>query len=195
MAKGQTCRAVVLAVVAAAATVSAAPPPEVGKACEFLPEHKQANATLSFGDFDQSTAYPHSAAGLSARGCHMEAAEAGQDYLARRTDLSERLRTSVLFHVGRNLAIAGRSDVAAVAALSAVRDDGGSDPAFDWNAYVTGTWAFLTRNRDLLDAKRARLRALEGHANLTNARVLDGLARCFDKPYAEAATPSCQAAW
>ncbi|MBN2971603.1 hypothetical protein JW805_06185 [Roseomonas aeriglobus] len=171
---------------------SVAPTQRETRSCALTLPQKLANASLSFGDFDQSNDHPATAASLSARGCHAAAAEAGQDYLARRNDLPERLRTSVLFHVARNLAMAGRNDEAATAALGAVRDDGGSDPAFDWNAYVLGTWAFLKRDRALLEAKLVRLRSLQGHANVTNARVLDGLARCFSKPYAEAATPACQ---
>ncbi len=169
-----------------------APTHDETRRCTLTPQKKLANARLSFGEFDQSIDNPGTAASLSARGCHAAAAEVGQDYLARRDDLPERLRTSVLVHVARNLARAGRTDEAATAALGAVRDDGGSDPAFDWNAYVLGTWAFLKRDRALLEAKLVRLRSLHGHANVTNARVLDGLARCFTKPYAEAATPACQ---
>lgn len=161
--------------------------------CAFAEDQKLANARLSIGDVDQSTDNPNSVASLSSRGCHAAAAEAGQDYLARRSDVTERWRTSLLFHVARNLALAGRADEAAVAALGAARDQGGSDAAFDWNAYVVGTWAFLKRDRALLDASLARLRSLRGHANTTNATVLAGLARCFTKPYSQAATPACQA--
>lgn len=58
---------------------------------------------------------------------------------------------------------------------------------------VTGTWAFLRRDRAVLAANHARLSASTTVPDRTNARVLGGLLACFDQPYLEAYAPRCNA--
>ncbi|WP_171954881.1 hypothetical protein [Stenotrophomonas geniculata] len=91
----------------------------------------------------------------------------------------------------------------------------GSDPGY-WNAYVDGMVAFLRQDRSALEKARARLVAIptptamaenikDGRYHFTteggqqvqmpwppNLDVLDGLLRCFGKPYVKAYGPGCR---
>lgn len=168
--------------------------PRAPDSCTITPADKARNATLSFAAFDQQDSEPTSARALADRSCFAAAAEASEDYLARAVFDSERARTSVIFHMAQYLAMAGRADAAAAAIVGARRIDQAASTGFDWNSYVTGTWAFLRRDRALLTAMQARLAASTLMPDRTNARVLGGLAACFDRPYRDAYTPQCNAA-
>ena len=68
-------------------------------------------------------------------------------------------------------------------------------PNFDWDTYVVGTYAFLTKDRPLLDAMTARLVAKDDFGSQMNAKVLQRFQRCFDQPYriAYGIDPRCAA--
>ena len=64
----------------------------------------------------------------------------------------------------------------------------------DWNTYVRGVWGFLTKDRVLLDRSLGDLTAAQGRRNGINAGQLRRLAKCFDRPYAQAARDATCAA-
>ncbi len=184
--------AAILTTSCAASTIPAAQSAS-GESCRITTADKARNAALSYVAFDQSGSLPSTARALADRGCHAAAAEAGEDYLARATFNSERARTSVIFHMAQSLAMAGKVDTAAAVVVGARRTDQVLSTGFDWNSYVTGTWAFLRRNRAVLAENHARLAASITVPDRTNARVLGGLLACFDQPYLAAYTPRCNA--
>jgi len=82
------------------------------------------------------------------------------------------------------------------------------DDQFGWNPYVDATIAFLRGDRGALTAARERLAALPKPADFEertlpngfrlswppNLQVVDGLVRCFGRPYSEAygGAPECR---
>jgi hypothetical protein len=160
--------------------------------CVLTDANLIANRNLTWQQFDQQTTTPTSWRSLIERKCYEAAAVAYADYLARGLiPAGERWQTTARFHLGQSLAFAGKSAEAARVVATARRETevGG----MLWNLYVQGTYAFLTRDRDGLAASFAALRAQPGQSNAINAGVLAGLLHCWDKPYREAASPSCVA--
>jgi hypothetical protein len=156
---------------------------------------KNDNAKLSVAEFDYTPTTPSTARALGNRGCHAAAAEAGQDYLVRAVIDNERDRSNVIFHIGQNLAMSGDERAAALIVAAAKRTGQKIGSAFDWNSYVTGTWAYLRRDRGLLLTSFEALRAQQGEGNQTNAKVLGGLLHCYGQPYSSAYSKQCQAGW
>ena len=102
----------------------------------------------------------------------------------------------MLFHLGQSLAISGEERRAADF-IAFSREPKGLRPpenTLNWNDYVTGTWAFLVKDKSLLMRSRDAVLAAPGNGNNINGNVLAGLARCFDKPYSVAYNPAtgCQ---
>jgi hypothetical protein len=176
--------AALLVAVAAAAAQPAPSPPSYD--CRLTAEDLAANARLSFEDFDQRGTTPATARKLGERGCHAEAARATEDYLLNGPVLDDYQRNVVRWHLGQYLASAGNEQAAARVIASTRRPVDPQRPEFDWNTYVTGVWAFLVRNRPLLEQASARLSAASGRANGLNARILGRLLRCFDQSYRQA---------
>jgi hypothetical protein len=186
--------------IALATTTSAVPtqkPASIGdpkaSKCSISQADKVANAKLSFEQFDQEGALPSTWRQLQARGCQREAIEAVQDYAARGPALEPRQQRIVLFHLGQSLAMLGEERQAATF-IGLTREPPGSRPpenTLNWNDYVTGTWAFLVKDRALLASARDAVLSKPGQGNQINGRILAGLERCFDKPYAEAYNPKC----
>lgn len=160
--------------------------------CAISSEDKARNALLSFAEFDQTGTTLSTARALADRGCFAQAAEAGEDYLARVQLTSEREQTSVVFHIAQNLAMAGEADRAASTVVAAKRVTRPAQGDFDWNSYVVGTWAFLKRDRATLTEHYDRLNAGTSHGDRINARVLRGLLECFDRRYVTAYRPGCR---
>ena len=159
--------------------------------CTLTEADKAANARLSVPDFDYVASSPVTPRGLSSRGCYAAAARAGIDYLARAKIDSERHQSSVIFHIAQNLAMSGSETSAALVVAAAKRPSQAAGAPFDWNTYVVGTWAFLSRNRELLQLSYDALLAQAGEGNQTNAKVLGGLLHCYGQPYAKAYSPEC----
>lgn len=151
-------------------------------ACSLTKADKAANAQLSFDAFDQQGATSTTGRALAERGCYLKAAEAWEDYLVRGPSRTAGQQGSLLFHLGQMLASAGDERGAARAIAGARQPTAIGE--FNWNAYVEGTWAFLTK--DLLEAARSRLAAASGPGNRMNASMLGALERCFEKTYAQA---------
>ncbi len=103
------------------------------------------------------------------------------------------LRAVMAFHLGQTLAQVGRTAEAAVAIAGARHAAAPDEDGFDWNTYVEGTWAYLTRDKARLDAALERLSREPGDRNRINAGALSGLVNCFDRPYAEAYERVCRA--
>lgn len=160
--------------------------------CGLTETDKAANAKLSVSAFDYVATTPATARALGERGCFAAAAEAGEDYLIRGNIDSERGHSNVLFHIAQNLALSGDERAAARLVAAARRPSQMADASFDWNTYVRGTWAFLRRDRALLQSAFDTLKGQPGDGNQTNARVLGGLLHCFEQPYASAYSFRCQ---
>ncbi len=165
-----------------------APITTVNIECDLSQKDKDANAQLSFEDFDQNGEVPKNWRSLGNAGCMQQALEAAQDYASRGPVLEPYHQRIMLFHYGQTLAAMGREDEAS-AFISFSREPKGSRPSEDtlnWNDYVTGTWAFLTHNKPLLTAMRISVLKSPGLGNETNGNILAGLEACFGKPYSEA---------
>lgn len=168
------------------ALVLAQTPPDAAPSCALTPEHLVANRTLSFESFDQAGTTPWTARKLGERQCYSEAARASEDYLLHGPELTERQRQVVSWHLGQYLASAGEEPAAARVIATTRRNEEMTPDNFDWNTYLAGTHAFLTKDRPALDAAVTALTAQEGMRNQINARALRRLQACFDRPYVEA---------
>lgn len=160
--------------------------PDAAVGCALTPEHLAANRTLSFESFDQAGVTPWTARKLGERECYAEAARAGEDYLLHGPELTERQRQVVSWHLGQYLASSGAELEAARVMATTRRNEEMTPDDFDWNTYLLGTHAFLTKDRAAMDAAVATLSAREGVRNQINARALRRLQSCFDKSYRDA---------
>lgn len=185
------------AIAAVLLAASSQTPPQVtqnaSQGCQLGDSDLIANRRLSFEAFDQVGELPSTARALGERDCYAEAARASEDYLLHGPETTSRQREILAFHMGQYLATAGQErEAARVIATARTQNDPPQPDGFDWNTYVVGTWAFLTRDRALLEASHARLAAAPGERNAYNARALAGLVRCFGRPYREAyGRPGC----
>jgi hypothetical protein len=165
---------------------------ETTETCRLTEADLAANAKLSFDDFDQRGTTPATARKLGERKCYAEAARASEHYLLFGPELDAGKRAIVAWHMGQYLASAGDEKTAAKIIAGTRRyPNPVAEDLFDWNIYVVGTWAFLTKNRALLQDASKKLSAAPGDRNAITARVLRGLERCFDKLYDEAYGGAC----
>jgi hypothetical protein len=156
--------------------------------CAFDPD---AQMTRLWADYEFDHERPGGPMELGDRGCYRAAAEVSRAYLARGPLLGVREQAITQLHMARNLAYAGDETAAAQAAASARRSDQRSaqEIPLDWNSYVQGLYAFLIKDRALLEANRERLlaRARQGfEGDAMNGRNLTALSTCFDRSYTEA---------
>ena len=160
-------------------------------ACVLRPEDLAANAALSFDSFDQTGTLASTARKLGERGCWKEAAAATADYLIRGPVPTPGHQRILLFHLGQQLALAGEEPEAA-AFIAATRDPDDKRPReLDWNDYVIGTWAFLTKERTLLRKSRDAVLAGPSEGDRINGGILAALERCFGQPYKVAYNMKC----
>ena len=188
-----TAYAVVVAGIISAFLCCRSPACARDQSCRLTREDVQHNATLSFDEFDQKGTTPATWRQLDNRGCKVEAALAAEDFLVHAKLASVVQQHDVLFHIAQSLAQAGRNDQAAMLVAASKDPTQAAEADFDWNTYLDGTWAFLTRNQPELASARARLAAEGGRGNAINALALAGLLRCFDQPYAVAYSAACRA--
>ncbi len=155
----------------------------ISNLCPITTVDRVANRKLSFEDFDQIGTIASSGRALAARKCLAQAIEANIDYLLHGPDISDYERNVLRFHTGQYLASSGKEQEAALLIASTRRGVDPSRPNFDWDGYVVGTYAFLTKDRRLLDEMVQRVSAKDHSGSQTNARVLRRFQRCFNEPY------------
>jgi hypothetical protein len=170
------------ALVAAQTTPSGNP----RSSCALSDAQREANRAVVWEDFEfgSSDGRPM---GLAGHKCYADAAMASRDYLAHGPLLTTRQQAITIFHMGRNLAFAGRENEAAVAVASARRSDQ-TVSGLDWNTYVQGVYAFLVKDSDGLTSALGKLAGSLGEGNQTNAANLRRLQTCFQQSYLEAMT-------
>lgn len=156
--------------------------------CSFTEANGLANRKLLWTEFDLSPERAKTSMWFNAQGCYRSAVAAGADYLAQGPLLPVRAQAIITFHMARNLARTGDHAGAARLAAASRRSDQAPDAPLDWNTYVTGFYAYLVKDRQLLDTSHAKLTAAGGEANATNAKVLERAQRCFNRPFAEIET-------
>lgn len=150
----------------------------------------EAQMVRPWPDYEFSHQTPGGPMELSGRGCFLTAAAVSRAYLARGPLLSVREQAITQLHLARNLAYGGDEVAAAQAAASARRSDErtSEEIPLDWNSYVQGLYAFLVKDRSLLETNLARLTASANRGDAYNGRNLAALATCFDRTYYEAMT-------
>jgi hypothetical protein len=99
-------------------------------------------------------------------------------------------RRTLYWHAGQVYAGADLENVAIARFEKSFNPDEPPEDDFKWNAYVRGTIAFMKRDRSELVRARDDM-ATSKNPNV-NLSVLEGLLRCFDKPYNEAYGPECR---
>lgn len=190
---------------AAALGMSAEPPKAPD--CSY---DRAAMLAMEPGRFDQDLAGGWRP--LADRGCTREAADLLSAYgaLPKAED-----NVIITWHEGQLRAELGQTAQAITLMERSHKPVNAGDPGY-WNAYVDGMVAFLRQDRSALEKARARLVAIptptamaenikDGRYQFTteggqqvqmpwppNLDVLDGLLRCFGKPYMEAYGPGCR---
>ncbi len=169
----------------------AQPQPPATETCEY---DLDAMLELDLDSFDQDLNGGWRP--LAGQGCKREAAE-----LIREWRHEKRAHDSILYwHEGQLRANVGETE-AAIALFNLTYKPAELDVEFGWNHYVSGSIAFLERERDALQNSIAELRKVPEPEdnNFTmadgtvlkidwppNLNVLEAFERCWDKPYAEA---------
>lgn len=136
-------------------------------------------------------------------GCEQAAAE-----LIRAWRHEKRDHASILYwHEGQMRAYAGQTSQA-IALFKLTYKSADFDADFGWNHYVDGTIAFLERDIEGLKRAIERLKAIPEPDNNSftrpdgtvikmswppNLNVLEGFAKCWDKPYKTAYGQGCTA--
>jgi hypothetical protein len=168
-----------------AAAPAPAPPPDP---CAV---DRRAMLALGMDAFDQD--HQGGWRPLSERpGCQVAAADLIRDY---RAFLQDRLPI-LYWHEGQLRAEAGQT-AEAISLMDRTRREAGDERAPWWNVYVDATLAFLRGDRPALVAARERLAAVPrpddtgGRRWPPNLAVVDGLLRCFGRPYREAYGVTC----
>jgi hypothetical protein len=134
-------------------------------------------------------------------GCEPAAAELIREWRHQKRD-----HNSILYwHEGQMRATAGQTE-AAIALFELTYKAPEADTDFGWNHYVSGTIAFLTRDRDALRRAIEQLQTIpepeENSFTLPdgtafkmnwppNLNVLMGFERCWNRPYREAYGAQC----
>jgi len=146
------------------------------------------------------------------RGCELAAADLLRDYRQAHADEDGML----YWHEGQLRANAGQY-AQAIPLLEHARKPAGTPDKAGWNPYVDATVAFLRRDRAALARAHRTLAAVpppsgegapvlkDGYVELDmdngekwkmrwplNIDVIEGLEKCFDKPYAEAYGNACR---
>jgi hypothetical protein len=154
---------------------------------------RRAMLTLGMDAFDQD--HQGGWRPLSERpGCEAVAADLIRDY----REFMQNRMPILYWHEGQLRANLGQTE-AAIRLMDQTRRAAGDERAPWWNPYVDGTIAFLRGDRAALAAARDRLAAAVRPADMPadrrwppNLDVLDGLVRCFGRPYREAYGEVCR---
>lgn len=149
--------------------------------CDVLfQEHMESDMELSYEAFDQTMDMGFRV--LGAAGCHEQAADLIQAYIAH----NEAEQRSLRWHVAQLRATHGDYEQAVEYANSVLLEaEDFAARALRWNDYVLATIAFLEKDREALAHHRNQVeRGVGEHAgNELNLRLLDSLVRHFDQSY------------
>lgn len=152
--------------------------------CEQLYEqHLAADLALGYEQFDQTMGAGFRP--LAAVGCHRQAADLIEAYIAEH-DAPQR---SLRWHVAQLRAMDGDPEAAVASARSVLSEaEDFTEQPLRWNDYVLATIAFLEKDRVALQFHRDQvaLGAPEHPGNAMNLRLLDSLLHHFDQSYAYA---------
>lgn len=122
---------------------------------------------------------------------------AGADLIREYRDFLQDRMPILYWHEGQLRANLGQTD-AAIGLMERARRAERDERAPWWNAYVDGTLAFLRGDRLALTAAHDRLAAIARPADAggrpwpPNLAVIEGLIRCFGRPYREAYAETCR---
>ena len=158
------------------AIIAASPP------CTVPAAERARQLALSYEAFDSAPA-PYGWRELNAAGCTDSAVALVAAYgSANSAHLSGEEKREIAFHIGQAYAFADRGPEAL--RYFAQADD--SSAPEEWRAYVAAHVAFFRRDRaQLLDARK-RYAAAAG-ADEMRVKFIDGLVKCPDAPYMQAA--------
>lgn len=184
--------ALVLLLLTASCAVSQTPPAPRAD-CSIKPEQLDTLLALPMKAFDQDHAGGWRE--LEGKGCEVAAAMLIDTYLV---DSQEELKIVQLedlyFHAGQLYAMAGLRTLAARRILRSINLHEGANEDLAWNTYAIATIAFLQGDREELAHRRQQLTSAKPtRENKINLSVIDGLVKCFDKPYGEAYSLACRA--
>ena len=187
--------ALVILLTGATCTFSQTPPAAstpVSTDCTLKPDQLDALLALSLMSFDQDHAGGWRE--LQSKGCELTAAMLIDSYVV---DAPEELKMiqweGLYFHAGQLYAMAGLRKLAVRRMLRSLNLHEGTDEDIAWNTYVFATVGFLQGDREELAHQRLVLASAKPtRENKINLRVVDGLVRCFDKPYSDAYSMSCR---
>lgn len=191
----------VLLMAGCAAISNAQPDEAIQRTCSY---DRTRLLSLNEQDFDQSKSGWRAVIRDKDR-CYLEAAKLISEYRVFHNSESHLL----FFHEAQLLALSGDYRAAIPLFKRAIRPD---DQDEFWNSYVAGTVAFLSRDRTALDRildKFHRAQLVDGVRIEAkefptpdgkvikvpvplNVDVLEGLKKCFDKPYKEAYSAACR---
>ncbi|MGN6514387.1 MAG: hypothetical protein ACTHLR_00940 [Rhizomicrobium sp.] len=169
-----------IALLCAASTAAFA---DDGHHCKLTADQKDANAKLSFDDFDQKGTLPSTWRALMNANCPGRAAEAADDYLVNGPAQTPEHKSDILFHEAQALAIMGDNAQASRLVSAAIPPDRAMHGDLDWTTYLVGTWAFLVKDRATLDAAAGKMATEPSDSNRLDGAVLRGLQQCFEKDY------------
>jgi hypothetical protein len=196
-------------VVSASCALNESRPNTYGPSCAH---DREQLLSLSEKEFDQPAQPEGGWRGLTAKaGCGLVAADPIRDYRARHQSQSVTLR----WHEGQLRAMAGQRQEAILLMVQSKWPR--EQDAAGWNLYVDATVAFLRDDYIALKSARDALAAVlppaesglrllgDGHVELKlfngqtarrrwppNLDVVDGLLRCFGKPYGDAYRTKCR---
>ena len=123
--------------------------------------------------------------GIAGQGCELTAAMPIDNYnLDAPADLTVNQREDLCFHAGQLYAMVGLNDLAVRRMMRSLNLHEPTDIDLAWNTYVLATVAFLQSDREELSHRRQLLaNAKPSRENRINLSAVNGLVRCFDKPY------------
>jgi hypothetical protein len=182
------CRTVPPLLLFAAALVAGAAHASTSPACAA--QFKETGPTalaLEYPEFERKKGNGFHA--LADKGCHKEAGDLIEQYMARNKDVPVHLH----WHLAQMRAMAGQKEEAVKHARATLWPDAtASGQSFRWNDYVLGTIAFLEGDKAKLiehrDSVNDHVRMNKN--NIANIAVLNRLIDNFGKPYKDALAPS-----
>ncbi len=162
------------------------------RACVLKPSQLDELLVQPFLKFDQDQSGGWRE--LQSKGCDLAAAMLIDSYIV---DAPEELKLITIedlyFHAGQLYAGAGLKKLAVRRFLRSLNLHEHGDEDLAWNAYVFSTIAFLQGDREELAHQRRLLASAKPtRENKINLGVVDGLVKCFDKPYGEAYSNACR---